>query len=62
MYLAGGETLQQVVCRLPEPLPNDWFKEERLSEILCEALREWSGADCAFLNAGLLLKVYRRGM
>ena len=61
MYLSGGETLQQVVCHLPEPLPNDWFKEERLSEILCEALREWSGADCAFLNAGLLLEGLPQG-
>ena len=61
MYLAGGETLQQVVCCLPEPLPNDWFKEERLSEVLCEALREWSGADCAFLNAGLLLEGLPQG-
>lgn len=55
MYLSGGDTLQQVALRLSEPLPNDWFKTERLSEILCEGLREWSGADCAFLNAGLLL-------
>ena len=61
MYYSGGETLQEVVCRLPEPLSNDWFKEERLSEILCEALREWSGADCAFLNAGLLLEGLPQG-
>ncbi len=61
MYLSGGETLQKVVCHLPEPLPNDWFKEEKLSEILCEALREWSGADCSFLNAGLLLKGLPQG-
>lgn len=56
IYHSGGKTLQQVVCHLPEPLPNDWFNSERLSTILCESLREWSGADCAFLNAGLLLE------
>lgn len=61
MYLSGGEALQHVVCHLPESLPNEWFKEERLSEILCEALREWSGADCAFLNAGLLLEGLAQG-
>ncbi len=61
MYLSGGETLQEVVCHLPEHLANDWFKEERLSAILCEALREWSGADCAFLNAGLLLEGLSKG-
>jgi 2',3'-cyclic-nucleotide 2'-phosphodiesterase (5'-nucleotidase family) len=61
MYLSGRDALQQLVVQLPEPLPNDWFKAERLSEILCEALREWSGADCAFLNAGLLLEGLPKG-
>lgn len=61
MYLSGGDTLQKVALRLSEPLPNDWFKTERLSEILCEGLREWSGADCAFLNAGLLLEGLPQG-
>ncbi|MFB5282977.1 bifunctional metallophosphatase/5'-nucleotidase [Peribacillus sp. Hz7] len=56
MYHAGGEALQEVVTNLPEPLHNDWFQRERLSEVLCSALREWAGADCAFLNAGLLLE------
>lgn len=61
IYVSGGETLQEVVLKLPEPLANEWFKAERLSEILCEGLREWSGADCAFLNAGLLLDGLLKG-
>jgi 5'-nucleotidase len=42
-------------------LDNDWFKRSPLTEILVEALREWSQADCSFLNAGLLLEGLPKG-
>ncbi|MBK5485224.1 MULTISPECIES: bifunctional metallophosphatase/5'-nucleotidase [unclassified Peribacillus] len=61
MYQAGGETLQQVAVNLPESLENEWFKVSPLTEILGEALREWSEADCTFLNAGLLLDGLPKG-
>lgn len=61
MYQAGGETLKQVVVDLPEALENDWFKVSALTKILGEALREWSQADCTFLNAGLLLDGLPKG-
>ncbi|MDV2687705.1 5'-nucleotidase C-terminal domain-containing protein, partial [Alkalihalophilus lindianensis] len=31
------------------------FQETELSLLLCQALREWCRADCAMINAGLLL-------
>jgi 5'-nucleotidase len=51
----GKELLQQKVTTLPIPLTNNPFQETKLSQMLCQALREWCGADCAFINAGLLL-------
>lgn len=53
--LKGKELLTQKVISLAEPLMSDPFQETKLSLMLCQALREWCKADCAFLNAGLLL-------
>lgn len=55
IYNRGKATLQQNIVRLPIGLKSEWFEQSELSAILCEALREWCQADCAFLNAGLLL-------
>ncbi|MFK2826491.1 bifunctional UDP-sugar hydrolase/5'-nucleotidase [Bacillus sp. B190/17] len=51
----GKQSLSQPVISLPAPLSSDWFAPSQLPGILCEGLREWCGADGAFLNAGLLL-------
>ncbi|RFU67224.1 bifunctional UDP-sugar hydrolase/5'-nucleotidase [Bacillus sp. V59.32b] len=56
IYMRGKDSLRQEIVRLPRSLKSDWFKKSELSVILCEALREWGQADCAFLNAGLLLE------
>ncbi len=53
--LKGREMLQQKVTTLKTPLKSDPFQETELSLLLCQALREWCKADCAMLNAGLLL-------
>ncbi len=54
-FQKGKEMLSQRISFLPEQLPSDFSRETKLSELLCEALREWCQTDCAFLNAGLLL-------
>lgn len=51
----GKEILQTKVTTLKKPLVNDPFQETELALVLCRALREWCNADCAMLNAGLLL-------
>ncbi len=61
MNQVGRDALKQVVLSLPEPLENDWFKVSPLTKILGEALREWSEADCSFVNAGLLLEGLPQG-
>lgn len=51
----GKQLLSQKVITLPETLHSHSFQETPLSRLLCQALREWCDADCALLNAGLLL-------
>lgn len=51
----GKEMLSTKVTVLPKPLLSHPFKETELSALLCRALREWCQADCAMMNAGLLL-------
>ncbi|MDQ0219669.1 bifunctional metallophosphatase/5'-nucleotidase [Peribacillus cavernae] len=61
IYNKGREYLQQKCVVLPKDLDCEWFEASELPRILCEALREWSNADCAFLNAGLLLQGLQAG-
>ncbi|PLR79333.1 bifunctional metallophosphatase/5'-nucleotidase [Bacillus sp. V3-13] len=55
LFIKGKELLNKTVTILPEPIQTDHFERSPLPQILVEALREWCQADCAFLNAGLLL-------
>ncbi|OIK10243.1 bifunctional metallophosphatase/5'-nucleotidase [Bacillus sp. MUM 116] len=54
-FSTGKELLKENITFLKEPLEAHPFKETRLTRLLCQALREWCEADCAFINAGLLL-------
>lgn len=51
----GKELLQNKVTKLETILESDPFQETELSLLLCGAVREWCKADCAMINAGLLL-------
>ncbi|WP_050616280.1 bifunctional metallophosphatase/5'-nucleotidase [Bacillus testis] len=51
----GQQGLSTVVCTLPEPIESAWFDPSPLAQLLADTLREWCQADCAILNAGLLL-------
>ncbi|MEK4885811.1 bifunctional UDP-sugar hydrolase/5'-nucleotidase [Bacillus sp. FSL W8-1127] len=57
----GKRLLSQPVVKLDRELSIDWFKASPLAEWLCEGLREWCDADCAIINAGLLLRPLRKG-
>jgi 5'-nucleotidase len=61
-YQVKGKVLlgDQVVV-LPEAIPSHPLKESPLAQLLCTALHEWCEADCAFLNAGLLLEGLGKG-
>jgi 5'-nucleotidase len=55
LFRKGKKQLKQEIVTLKQPLEHDPFQVTELSSILCSALREWCKADCAFINAGLLL-------
>ncbi|MEO2073866.1 MAG: bifunctional UDP-sugar hydrolase/5'-nucleotidase [Bacillus sp. (in: firmicutes)] len=51
----GRDMLSEKITSISVPLLSDPFHETNFSLLLCEALREWCQADCALVNAGLLL-------
>ncbi|WP_377887895.1 bifunctional metallophosphatase/5'-nucleotidase [Alkalihalobacillus sp. R86527] len=53
--------LDEVVCRLEQPLEADWFKRSVLPDELSAALREWCNADIGMINSGMLLEGLREG-
>ncbi|RDU36938.1 bifunctional metallophosphatase/5'-nucleotidase [Neobacillus piezotolerans] len=54
LFAMGRSLLEKKVAEV-ESLTADFFIDSDLPQLLCEALREWCDADCAFLNAGLIL-------
>lgn len=62
LHEIGREQMMTEVCRLQEPLEVDWFKDSPLVQILCDSLRLWCEADCAFINAGLLIDGLDKGV
>ncbi|MGE8207569.1 bifunctional metallophosphatase/5'-nucleotidase [Heyndrickxia sp. NPDC080065] len=61
-YDEGKKMLYQEVVNLPVKLSTEWFKASPLPQILCEAIEEWCDADCAFINAGLVLDDLEKGI
>ncbi|MFP7297379.1 bifunctional metallophosphatase/5'-nucleotidase [Neobacillus niacini] len=55
LYRKGKKLLKQKITTLTDDYHHDSFQVTELSQILCSALREWCDADCAFINAGLIL-------
>ncbi|MGM9929176.1 MAG: bifunctional metallophosphatase/5'-nucleotidase [Bacillus sp. (in: firmicutes)] len=61
LYHKGKELLSVEIAHLPKPIPSHWFEDSPLGQRLCDMLLEWCNADCAFLNAGLLLEGLEAG-
>ncbi|MDL4839941.1 bifunctional metallophosphatase/5'-nucleotidase [Aquibacillus rhizosphaerae] len=53
--------LNRSIVMLKNPLEADWFKETELMTKLVKTVQDWTGADCAFLNAGLILESLKAG-
>jgi len=62
LFATGKELLMKPVAYLEKDMPGDSFEETELSRLLCSALTEWCKADCAFLNAGVLLDGLKAGI
>ena len=56
MQLEADQLLDQKVVHLDQPLDVSWFIETPLIKELTNTLREWTEADAAMLNAGMLLE------
>ncbi|MDY0405224.1 bifunctional UDP-sugar hydrolase/5'-nucleotidase [Virgibacillus sp. 179-BFC.A HS] len=51
----ANEKLEDKLTYLQFPLEVDWFKQTEIIQSLTDTLLDWTNADCAMLNAGLLL-------
>jgi 5'-nucleotidase len=60
-YLTGKKLMNKSVAFLPEELEAEPLKHTVLAKMLTQALREWCDADCAFMNAGMLLGGLKKG-
>lgn len=56
-YAEGKEQLSQVFLNIP-PIKGT---KSNLSLILCQALKDWCKADCAFINEGMILQDMKSG-
>src|SRR5699024_5395652 len=57
----SDEILQQTLIQTKKPLLVDWHEETKLIKNLTDTLLEWTKADGAMLNAGLLLHTLEAG-
>ncbi|MBT2679032.1 bifunctional metallophosphatase/5'-nucleotidase [Bacillus sp. ISL-35] len=60
-YLEGKDLMGEPVASLPVELTADPMQHTELARLLVQALREWCDADCAFMNAGMILKGLKQG-
>ncbi|SDK07406.1 bifunctional metallophosphatase/5'-nucleotidase [Sediminibacillus albus] len=59
--LQAKQKLDQTVVTLDQSLEFGWFKETPIMKKLVETLKDWTAADCAMLNAGVLLDRFDKG-
>lgn len=53
--------LEKDIVYLKEPLEVRWFRETKIMQQLTNTVKEWTNADGAMLNAGLLLEDFHSG-
>lgn len=53
--------LDKEIIYVNEPIQVNWFKETKIMKLLTKKLRERTHADCAMLNAGLLVEHFPAG-
>ncbi|MBU5595625.1 bifunctional metallophosphatase/5'-nucleotidase [Amphibacillus sp. MSJ-3] len=60
--LTTKRIMNKEVVTLTRPLEVDWFKETYLIKQLVHTLKNWTNADAAMLNAGILLGGFDQGI
>lgn len=53
--------LHKKIVHTENPIEVHWFKETPIMKQLTEKMRTWTDADCAMLNAGLLIEGFSAG-
>lgn len=61
LSIKADDMLSQSLVTLKETLEIGWFKETKIMTELVQTLKEWTKADCAMLNAGVLLDRFEKG-
>jgi 5'-nucleotidase len=57
----ADEIMNEEICTIDCDYEVDWFRETALITNLTHMLQEWTKADCAMLNAGILLEGLKKG-
>lgn len=57
----ADQILREKIIHINEPIEVDWYKETKMMKKLTEKICEWTDADIAMLNAGLLLDHFEPG-
>ncbi|WP_373893230.1 bifunctional UDP-sugar hydrolase/5'-nucleotidase [Virgibacillus sp. CBA3643] len=57
----ADEILAEKVVHITSPIEIRWFKDTKIMQELTNTLKDWTKADCAMLNSGLLLDQLPKG-
>lgn len=61
-YVKAEKILGKKIIQIDNPIEVNWFDHTPLMQGLTDTLLEWTDADCAMLNAGLLLQGLQPGV
>ncbi|ASK62830.1 metallophosphoesterase [Virgibacillus phasianinus] len=61
LIVQSDKVLEETVVRLDKTIEVSWFRDTKIMEKLVGTLKNWTKADCAMLNAGVLLDQFEAG-
>ncbi|GAA0464676.1 bifunctional UDP-sugar hydrolase/5'-nucleotidase [Alkalibacillus silvisoli] len=61
LEIQANQQLNQVIVNLSQPYEISWFEETLIMKSFVNTLKEWTKADAAVLNSGVLLKGFNTG-
>lgn len=61
LSIRANEHLNKTVVHIHRPIEVSWFKPTKIMHELTNTVKEWTGAECAMLNSGLLLDHFAAG-
>lgn len=61
LKVQADKVLEKNIVTLQDRIEVSWFKDTVIMEKLTATLKEWTSADCAMLNAGVLLDQFEAG-